>query len=125
MHFFSSDDRLQQITLTIQSNLLPVTAGTSSLLRSWMLLALTLFAAALLQRARRQAKRTGLAHFPQASGWMLAVLLCIGGCASLALLTGCSGNAPPPPVYDTVTVQASTPALGVVAQANLQVNMGQ
>ncbi len=127
---FNTQSQTQQVTLTIQSNLLPATAGTAFFFHSWLLLAFTLFAASLLQRARKQAKRSGISHGPgHVSGhryvWMLAVLLCIGGCASLAMLTGCGGGSPPPPVYDAVTVQASTPALGVLAQANLQVNMGQ
>ena len=103
----------------------------------WLMLAFTVLAAALLQRARKQADMAGcrVVRGPHGykgrsghngrSGWMLVAILCLGGCASLAALTGCSGSAPPPPIYGTVMVQASTPSQGVLAQWALQVDLGQ
>ncbi len=138
---FNAQSQAQQITLTIQSNLLAVAGMPFSSGRwmplGWLMLAFTVLAAALLQRARKQADMAGcrVVRGPHGykgrsghngrSGWMLVAILCVGGCASLAALTGCSGSAPPPPIYSTVMVQASTPSQGVLAQWALQVDLGQ
>lgn len=58
-----------------------------------------------------------------AFGWrrILLVVVCIG----LGSVLGCANLAPPAPISDEVTVQASTAAGRVVASAQLQVNMAQ
>ena len=138
---FNAQSQAQQITLTIRSNLLAVAGAPFGSGRwmplGWLMLAFTVLAAALLQRARKQADMAGCkaVRGPHGykgrsghngrSGWMLVAILCLGGCASLAALTGCSGSAPPPPIYSTVMVQASTPSQGVLAQWALQVDLGQ
>ncbi|MEO6829898.1 MAG: Ig-like domain repeat protein, partial [Acidobacteriaceae bacterium] len=109
----------QTVTLVINPNtvaaagfgLFPI--GSSTLPRLLLLL-LGLGAALLLFRARRQSVWMGL-------GRTLLVLCCLGGC----LLTGCANLAPQQPVQAAVTVQASTPATGVLTTTQLQVYMAQ
>lgn len=121
---FTSQMQTQQITLTIQSNIL-VTAGVGSSrggwkYLGWMLMLLTVLGSFLLQRAR---SRAGLHQAMYL--WMLAVAIGVGSCASLGILSGCGGGAPLPPYTSTVMVQAYTPAQGVLAQQSFQLNLGQ
>ena len=114
----------QNITLTIQSNIL-ATAGVSSIGRryrlfGWLMVLLTTLTASLLYRVR---KRAGFHR--AVYSWVLMAILCAGSSASLGMLSGCSGGMPKPPVYASVTVQAFTPTQGILAQAPLQVDMGQ
>jgi len=43
----------------------------------------------------------------------------------LGSILGCANLAPPPPISDEITVLASTPTQGVMASAQLLVNMAQ
>jgi len=56
-------------------------------------------------------------------GWgrILLVLVCVG----LGSVLGCANLAPPAAISDEITVQASTPTQGVLASAQLQLNMAQ
>ena len=121
---FTSQMGPQKITLTIQSNIL-ATAGFSTVrgrytIVGWLMLLLTMLTASLLYRVR---KRVGLHR--AIYSWMLLATLCVGSCASMGMISGCSGGAPKPPLFASVTVQAFTPAQGILAQAPLQVNMGE
>jgi sugar lactone lactonase YvrE len=122
---FNTQTSTQQVTLTIQSNLL----ATSGLARTpgiwtsgawglwmWMLLALTLLAASLLHRARQRGERM--------RGILPLLLLCAAA-LWLPALSGCNGAAPLPPVSTTVQVQASTPTQGMLVEAPLQLNLAQ
>ncbi len=121
---FTSQMGVQNITLTIQSNIL-ATAGVSSAdkiskMVGWIMLLLTMLTASLLYRVRKRVGLPGSIYV-----WMLVATLCAGSCAGLGMLSGCGGGGPKPGLYASVTVQAFTPAQGVLAQAPLQVNMGQ
>jgi sugar lactone lactonase YvrE len=80
-----------------------------------VLLLLSLGAALLLIRARKQS-----------SAWLdmgraLLIVFCLGVCT----LTGCSNLVPQQPIQASITVQASMPSTGIIATAPLQVYMQQ
>lgn len=119
---FNTLTTTQQVTLTIQSNIL-VTAGvrpatSGKLLFGWLLMFFTLLAASILQRTRRTA---AVAMYR----WVLIAIMGIGLATGFGTLTGCGSTAPLPGIYTTVMVQASTPSSGVLVSIPFQLDMGQ
>jgi len=119
---FNTLTTIQQVTLTIQSNIL-VTAGVRSaangkLLFGWLLMFFTLLAAYILQRTRRIA---AVAMYRR----VLIAIVGIGLATGFGTLTGCGSTAPLPGIYTTVMVQASTPSNGVLVSIPIQLDMGQ
>jgi Bacterial Ig-like domain (group 3) len=116
---FSAQSAIPQFTtlvidphaLTIAGVWMPV--ETIPVLRVGLLL-LGLGAMLLPFLSRRQAANLGW-------GRIFFVIICVG----LGSVLGCANLAPPAPIFDEVTVQASTPTQGVLASAQLQVNMAQ
>ncbi|MHB1935628.1 MAG: NHL domain-containing protein [Acidobacteriaceae bacterium] len=119
---FNTLTTTQQVTLTIQSNIL-VTAGVRSAadgksLFGWLLMFFTLLAAYILQRTRRIA---AVAMYR----WVVIAIVGIGLATGFGTLTGCGSTAPLPGIYTTVMVQASTPSNGVLVSTPIQLDMGQ
>lgn len=116
--FSSHTTSPQSITLVIDPHTLtvagiPIPAKTIPLTRLGLLL-LGLGALLLPFVSRRRATNLGW-------GRILLVVLCVG----LGSVLGCADLAPPPAISDEITVQASTPTQGVIASAQLVVNMAQ
>ncbi|MGC1870209.1 MAG: Ig-like domain repeat protein [Acidobacteriaceae bacterium] len=116
--FSSQSEASQSITLVIDPHALTVAgvripAKTIPILRLGLLL-LGLGAMLLPFLSRRRADTFGW-------GRILLVLVCVG----LGSVLGCANLAPPGAISDEITVQASTPTQGVLASAQLQVNMAQ
>lgn len=119
---FTVESPVQQVTLTIKSNIL-VTAGLHSgrsfrSIFGWLFMIFTLLAGCILQRSRKIAHRV-------LYGWIVAFIVSAGLAVGLATLTGCSNGAPLPAIYTTVVVQASTTANGVIVSVPIQLDMGQ